>query len=242
MVAVHTSYSRRPASAAAVISALRSALVASVGTPISARGRPQPPTAASGHSEHDAALPWSLRGHSPAASHGPSEIDTDEALAVAQARGVALPLTIGLPGSAGEPYLFSHIATRQQDAHVVYVDPSSGAVLLEAHGDDFGIGAKAFEFGIYTHQGQQFGEANRLLMLIACIAVVVLCATAPVMWWKRRQGGLLSAPPRAADRSKESGTALVMLAVGALFPLTGATMLAALAGEWLLRRARRAAS
>jgi uncharacterized iron-regulated membrane protein len=70
-------------------------------------------------------------------------------------------------------------------------------------------------------------------MLAGCLAALTLCVTAPVMWWKRRGGGALRAPPAG-----EGGrTLLVLMAVGGiLLPLTGLTMLAALAIDLLLQR------
>lgn len=201
-------------------------------------GRPKPAGVAGEH-RHDAALPWSLRGQAPMAGHGDHDVGADAALAIAQDRGVSAPLTLGLPSKPGAPYLVAAIADRQQDAHVVYVDPPSGEVLLDARGSDFGIGAKAFEWGIYTHQGQQYGEANRLVMLAACLGVLLLAASAPLMWLKRRRQGRLAAPPPPDRPIAARGLAAIMLAVGVLFPLTGATMLAALGGRAVARAARR---
>jgi uncharacterized iron-regulated membrane protein len=75
------------------------------------------------------------------------------------------------------------------------------------------------------HQGQQYGEANRLVMLGGCIAILLLCASAPVMWWKRRPKGRIGAPPGTSGR----GLVAIMAMAGILFPLTGLTMLAAMA-------------
>lgn len=115
----------------------------------------------------------------------------------------------------------------------MYVDAGSGRVLQDARAADFGAGARVVEWGIATHQGQQFGEANRLIMLGGCIAILMLVA-APVMWVRRRPRGLGLPPGRR-------GRGLIALVVGAglLFPLTGLTMLAALV---VTRMARRFAS
>lgn len=198
-------------------------------------GRPTPKNVGEDH-RHDAPLPWSLRGQMPMAGHGHHDVGADAVLATARDHGLVPPLTLGLPHKPGAPYLAATTANRQPDAHVVYVDPFSGEVLLDARGRDFGIGAKAFEWGIYTHQGQQYGEPNRLVMLAACLGVLLLATSAPVMWWKRRRDDRLAAPPLPDWPGAGRGFVAIMLAVGALFPLTGATMLAAL-GFQRLRRA-----
>src|SRR3546814_15150705 len=91
----------------------------------------------------------------------------------------------------------------------------------------FGGGARAVEWGVATHQGLEYGEANRLLMLAGCLCLLLLCLTAPLLWWKRRSGE----PPAAGLREKRD-VAGSMLGLGLRFPLTGLSSAAALAGEW----------
>ncbi|EAT07866.1 hypothetical protein SKA58_12405 [Sphingomonas sp. SKA58] len=67
----------------------------------------------------------------------------------------------------------------------------------------------------------------------------MLCLTAPALWWKRRRDGRLGAPPPASAGARRT-VAVLMVGLGALFPLTGLSMLAALAVEWLAGRLSRA--
>ncbi|HEY0116841.1 MAG TPA: PepSY domain-containing protein, partial [Allosphingosinicella sp.] len=157
------------------------------------------------------------------------------AMALAEARGMSAPWMLAIPAAPGAPYQFSRAAERANEAHVLYLDAASGAVLQDAAYAGFGGGAQAIEWGIYTHQGQQYGEINRLVMLTGCIGVLLLAASAPIMWWKRRRRGRLDAPPSASPRQTRVVAAL-MVAGGVLLPLTGLTMLAALAGEMAWRR------
>lgn len=200
-------------------------------------GRPPPPDDAGGHAHDttDAHLPWSLRGASrPHGSHG-RDIGPDRAVAAAAGRGLDRPWILDPPAAPGQSYRISAGAEGTSEVRLIHVDPASGKVLQDVRYSDFGIGAKAFEWGIYTHQGQQYGEVNRLVMLAGCLGMLGLAISAPVMWWKRRDGGRLRAPPAAAPASAR-GALAVMLAIGALFPLTGATMIAAICGAALKRR------
>lgn len=204
-------------------------------------GRPRPPGVAPATGHHapdrpmgkdDPALPWSMqRAAVPHAGHA-RDIGTDRAIAIARTRGVDTPYTFRLPGEPGRPYMVSAAVTNSRDAHVVYVDPQDGRVLLDARSKDFGMGARIFEWGLYTHMGQQYGEPNRLLMLAGAIGALILCLTAPILWWKRR-GSRRFAPAPASNPATSRRVAAVMLIVGLALPLTGLTMLAALAGEWL---------
>ena len=74
-----------------------------------------------------------------------------------------------------------------------------------------------------------------LVMLAGVIGTLLLCITAPILWWKRR-GSRRLAPAPFADPAASRRVAAVMLIVGLALPLTGLTMLAALAGEWVWER------
>ncbi len=182
------------------------------------------------------ALPWTLR-EGGAAQGGSDGVGVDAVMRIAAARGVSGGYTLVLPATPGAPYLVATQVVRAQDARAITIDAGSGAVVQDIDWRHFGAGAKAVEWGIATHQGQEYGEVNRLLMLAGCLSLLLLCLTGPILWWKRRKDGRLSAPPAASLRAGRV-VAGWMLALGLLFPLTGLSMLAALAGEWLVRRLR----
>ncbi|MBV2146744.1 PepSY domain-containing protein [Sphingobium sp. AS12] len=183
------------------------------------------------------ALPWTLREGGAAAGRA-GDIGVDEALRIATTRGMG-SVQIILPATAGAPYLAASIVTQAQDARAITIDAASGAVVQDMDWRMFGPGAKAVEWGIATHQGQQYREANRLLMLAGCLCLLLLCLTAPVLWWKRRKEGRLTAPPAATPVAKRMVAGLMLL-IGVLFPLTGLSMVAALAGEWIMGQRRTA--
>jgi len=193
------------------------------------------------HAGHDAGtaarevLPWSLQGRPAPHAHGAGDIGPDRALAVAAARGLAAPLTLSLPQAPGQLYGVSRVVERSQDARAIYVEPAGGRVLQDADYARFGSGAKVVEWGIATHQGQQYGAANRWVMLAGCVALLLLCISAPVLWWKRRVSGRLRGPPLPSDERAGRQAAAVAAVLGILYPLTGATMLAV----WVLDRAFR---
>lgn len=195
-------------------------------------GRPAAPGASGDdHGSHDSHLAWSLRGQAQPHASGHGDIGPARAAAIAEQRGLAAPWVLDLPSTPGKPYRLAAAAERTDQVWVISIDPGTGAVLQDIRFADFGPGAQAFEWGIHTHQGGQYGEANRLVMLVGCLALLLLAASAPVMWWKRR----LRAPPEPDDPARARGVAAILLAIGLLFPLTGATMLAALAGRATLR-------
>jgi len=212
-------------------------------------GRPKAPglnpwEAASGHRRvhHDAreTLPWSLQQSPLPAAHGSGDVGAHRISAIATANGLVPPWTMTIPATPETPYLVSRGIERAEDARVLYIEASSGKLLQDSSCEQFGIGARTIEWGIATHQGQQYGEINRFVMLLGCLSILLLTTTAPVLWWKRRRGVRLQSPPRASDRRTARRVSVLMIAAGAMFPLTGASMLAVLLIDRLLFRSRSA--
>jgi len=200
---------------------------------------PNPWEAAKGHDHGQmvrATLPWSLQDAAMPMAPGHGDIGPARIAAIAAAAGLSAPWTMTIPAAPGAPYVVSATIARAEDSRALYLDPAHGRVLQDARFAGFGAGARTIEWGIATHQGQEYGEPNRLVMFAGCIAIALLALTAPVLWWKRRLGGWLTAPPRPPNRASARSVAAIMLAVGALFPLTGISIVAALLGEAVVRR------
>ncbi|MFB0874381.1 MULTISPECIES: PepSY-associated TM helix domain-containing protein [unclassified Sphingobium] len=176
------------------------------------------------------ALPWTLRDGGSGAG-APGDVGVDAIARVAAGRGIRGRYQIILPAQAGAPYLVVTLVERADHARALMIDAASGAVVQDMDWRMFGPGAKAVEWGIATHQGQQYGEANRLLMLAGCLCLLALCLSAPILWWKRR----FATPPPATPAARRTVAGL-MVGIGILFPLTGLSMVAALLGEGMARR------
>ena len=161
------------------------------------------------------------------------------AFAVARAQALGLPpgYVVRLPAGPDGVYTlhsYPQDVTRQR---IVHLDQYSGKVLADVRYGDFGAGAKATEWAIAVHMGRQYGFANQLVMLAGCLGIVALSITGVVMWWKRRPAGRLAAPPAPPRKGWISAFAVVALAIGALFPLLGLSILAAFLVDRLTPRA-----
>jgi len=185
-------------------------------------------------------LPWGLQAAGAPIGGGQGDIGVDRAVAIAADRGVAAPWTLSRPLAAGDPYLVSTTAKRAEDAHVLYLDAATGRVLQDVRADAFGPGARAIEWGVAVHQGEQYGEINRLLMVAGCLGMVGLAGSGVVMWWKRRPERGLGAPPAPENPRAVRAVAIPVGIAGLVFPMVGASLLAALAIEGALGLRRRA--
>lgn len=157
------------------------------------------------------------------------DIGLDAAVATFERLGLHHGYAVNIPNSPTGVYTGSVYPDDLSQQRVVHLDRYSGAPLLDMRFADYGAFGKWLEFGINVHMGQQFGLANQLLLLVACIGIVVLAVSAGVMWWKRRPAGSLGVPPMPSDPRVFRGL-IVLLAIGGLvFPLVGASLLVMLA-------------
>lgn len=180
---------------------------------------------------------WSLEGQPlpMSAHHGGADarpasgqaIGIDRAVAAFAAAGLRERYRLALP--SGEQGVYSAIRLRSGDAslRVIHLDQYTGQVLLDLGQDDVGALAKVTDWGVSVHQGSEYGLANQLLMLAACIALMLLCVSSVVIWWKRRPAGRLAAPPRKDGDRLARGVIAIAVGLGLVFPLLGASMAAA---------------
>lgn len=164
----------------------------------------------------------------------------DQALAKFASLGLKTPFTVTLPEGPDGAYAADYRPDRVEDSRTVYLDQYTGKMLGDVGFRDWGLGAKAIEWGIATHQGQEYGPLNRYLMLAGCVAIVLLAISAVTMWWKRRPCGSLGIPPLPESRRSALPALLVIATVGVLYPLVGATFIVAVIVDLIVFRPREA--
>ncbi|WP_306225640.1 PepSY-associated TM helix domain-containing protein [Bosea beijingensis] len=178
------------------------------------------------HLAHVAPTTWSLEQAKLPASQatGGEPIGLDAAVAAFDRLGLARGYAVNLPGGPGGVYTGSVYPKDMALQRVIHLDQYSGKPLIDMSYADYGPLGKALEWGINVHMGQEFGLANQLVMLAACLAIVLLCVSALVMWWKRRPQGSLGVPPLPAEKTTLR-VVVAMLAIGGLvFPLVGLSL------------------
>ena len=210
-------------------------------------GRPKPPVAEQHHAAKPAeGVPWALQTRAPPASgmeghdhHAmmmAEPLDADAIVAKARAAGLTDGFTLTLPKTPGGTWTAAYMPDTVENTRTLYLDGRDGHVLADLGYRDFGPAAKAIEWGIAVHQGQQFGLGNKLLMLAGCVAIWLLGISAVVMWWKRRPRGRLAAPPRPASRAAYGGLLAVVAPLAIVYPLVGASLAAVLLIDLVFRR------
>lgn len=210
-------------------------------------GRPKPPVAEQHHAAKPAeGVPWPLQTRAPPASGMEGHdhdamlmaepLDVDAIVTRARAAGLTDGFTLTPPKTTGGTWTAAYMPDTVENTRTLYLDGRDGHVLADLGYRDFGPAAKAIEWGIAVHQGQQFGLGNKLLMLAGCVAIWLLGISAVVMWWKRRPRGRLAAPPRPASRAAYGGLLAVVAPLAIVYPLVGASLAAVLLIDLVFRR------
>lgn len=194
-------------------------------------GRPAAPAAASPweHADHHDApkgVGWTMENAVLPVPHHATPSLT-RVIDRAEAAGLARPYLVSIPKSEGLAFTVARQSTRVEDARSLYIDGATGELRADIGYDRFGVGAKAFEWGIAVHQGQQYGQINRLIMLGGCIAIWILSISGFVMWWKRRPKDRLAAPVAPPGPRVRAAALGIVIPLCILYPLTGLSLLVA---------------
>jgi len=215
-------------------------------------GRPTAPPAASpfAHATHKTmpvGVGWTMEGmvmpmHEASHPHAmPARLST--VIAAADANHLVRPYTVSIPSDPGLVWTAARAARQVEDTRSLYIDGATGAVKADIRYDQFGVGAKAFEWGIAVHQGTQYGRLNQFVMLGGCIAIWLLSISAVMMWWKRRPPNLamgrLGAPVAPTGPRARAAVLGIVLPLAALYPLTGLSLVIAVVFDLALKRLRR---
>jgi len=192
------------------------------------------------HMNHVAQTSWSLeQAQLPQSGEGGAAIGLDRAVETFERLGLARGYAVNIPQDATGVYTGSVYPDDVTKQRVVHLDQYSGEPLIDMGFADYGPLAKSLEWGISVHMGQEYGLANQLVLLAACMAIVLLAVSAGVMWWKRRPAGSLGVPPLPSDMSVFRGLIAILVVGGLVFPLVGASLLVMLALDRLYCRTLR---
>ncbi|UTW06633.1 PepSY-associated TM helix domain-containing protein [Pseudomonas benzenivorans] len=163
-----------------------------------------------------------------------AQIGLQQVVDTAAARGVQSGYSISLPRGETGVYSVALFADDPRHDATLHLDQYSGAVLADVRWQDYGVVARVVETGVVLHEGKLFGLANQLLMLGVCLMVLLSAVSGLIMWWRRRPQGSLGVPPLRHDLPRWKTAIVIMLLLGAVFPLVGASLLLIWALDWLL--------
>jgi uncharacterized iron-regulated membrane protein len=152
---------------------------------------------------------------------------------IARAEGLKAPYELKPAKKADGAFWVRSASRERYDQTELVVDQYSGKILKRIDFADNPVVAKTVSLGISLHQGELFGPLNLALNTLAAVLALVLSVTGFVAWWKRKPAGSLGVPaaPEAALGFGMMGLVLILML---LLPLMGASLILALALDWLL--------
>lgn len=175
------------------------------------------------------------KGHAMAGMAADSgQVSLQQVVDTARERRVVPGYSITLPTDATGVYSVAVFADDPRNDATLHLDQYSGKVLADIRWKDYGPVAKTVEMGVVLHEGKFFGLANQLLMFAVCLLILLSAVSGLVIWWKRRPQGSLGVPPLRHDLPVWKTAVVIMIGLGAAFPLVGLSLLAIWALDWLV--------
>jgi uncharacterized iron-regulated membrane protein len=145
---------------------------------------------------------------------------------------LATPVLIAPPSHAAAQWSARSDAQNRPLRVTLVLDGDSGHIVKRTDFDQRPLLDRVIGYGVAAHEGQLFGWANQLLALFTTVGLITASISGLVMWWRRRPVGRLGAPP-AHGRHRYPWPMLGLLVLlGIVLPLLGATMILV----WIIER------
>ncbi len=154
---------------------------------------------------------------------------------IAEAQGLVAPYETRPPRNAVAAYWVRSASINRADQTELIIDQYTGTVLKRHDFADNPALARVVSQGISFHQGELYGWLNLAQNTLAAVLAVVLSVSGFVVWWMRRPAGSLGVPA-APDASLGTGMVVLVIGLGILLPLVGASLIVALVLDWLIFR------
>lgn len=166
-------------------------------------------------------------------------IDTAARLA---RENLQLPVTVAAPRREGASW--TAVETRvpyRVEYNTISFDAVSGTVTGSLRFADYPLAAKLTAWLIELHMGMLFGLPNQLALAALALAIIAVVVKGYQLWWRRGPGPAPAARGWKAALSTPAGAVFMVVVLGysILAPLFGASLVAIVAGDWVLSRALR---
>lgn len=190
------------------------------------------PEGASGDAGHDHGGGSGRGSRSVDRSHAPAaDLTAVDRIVTAVAPLQLPPPVLIAPPRSGETWTVRSNTPNRPLRVTLQVDGQSGEIIRRENFSDRHWIDRAVGIGIAAHEGQLFGWLNQLLGVLTTTGLVLLSVSGVVLWWRRRNPGTLGAPEPGLPPQIGFGMVALVLAVGVLLPLFGASLVLVLLTE-----------
>jgi uncharacterized iron-regulated membrane protein len=158
----------------------------------------------------------------------------DRMVPTVAALNLAYPVLVAPPMKPAGPWAGRSDAQNRTLRVNVTLNPVTGALLSRE-----GFGRRNWVdqtvgVGVAAHEGQLFGWPNQVVSLLTATGLFTASLSAVVLWWRRRGDGVLGAPSPAASPRFAAGLLAIVVLLGVLLPLLGASLVLVLCLERLV--------
>lgn len=153
---------------------------------------------------------------------------------IARAQFPGKDLGLNSPHEPGQAVVVFVSGDSGPSVHAVLVlDHSTGEILDQRTVGEFPLLGAIASWNYALHVGSVLGLPTKILWLVACIVIMLLPVTGVWMWWQRRPAGHSGFPryPKTAGISPIIVSIIMLL--GVILPVAGASMLLILTVDWL---------
>jgi uncharacterized iron-regulated membrane protein len=156
----------------------------------------------------------------------------DRLVPVVVAQGLVPPVLIA-PPSQRAPNWTARSDTDDRPRRVdMVLDATHGSVISRSTFAQKPLLDRIIGYGVAIHEGALFPPLNQILGVFTALGLITLCTSAIVLWWRRRPKGMLGAPPAIDNPCYPRMLIALLILLGILLPLLGASMLLV----WLVER------
>jgi uncharacterized iron-regulated membrane protein len=160
----------------------------------------------------------------------------DEIIAIAERTQPEKEMYIDLPNNAeASVYVYAGSSDHPSTLTQFYIDQYSGKVMGLAGWSQLPVLYKIQLLSYPIHVGSILGWPTRVLALLTCLVIVAMGVTGAVMWWIRRPKGKTGFPQKPKEVQPPTWLIGLIVLLGVLMPAAGISILALLAGDWMLR-------
>lgn len=173
------------------------------------------------------------KGLTSSVNEGSVAFDLDQMVAIAKQQQLDGKVTIGLPKNEKAVFTVSNVAHDLEQQKVLHFDQYSGALIKSLQWSDVGAMAAGRSVVMRLHQGQYFGLANWIIVLITSLLLAVASVAGLLSYLFRKPSSGWGIPKTPSNFVAGKFIIVMIIALGVLLPLFGLSVIVILALQFL---------
>jgi uncharacterized iron-regulated membrane protein len=149
----------------------------------------------------------------------------DKLISTVTPLNLAAPVLISPPSSGTGDWTARSDSQNRPLRTTLTLDGNSGEVISRNDFSSKPMMDRVIGTGVAAHEGQLFGWPNQLLGLLTALGLILMSVSSIIMWWRRKPTSSIGAPKPLAAPKFAPGIIAIIIALGTLLPLLGASII-----------------